>query len=134
MKTSLILKSITRLILPYMIMFGIYLILHGDVSPGGGFQGGVMLATAYLTTYFLYPDQVSELNKWLCMEKIFILLLVVSALLAIATNGYLFTNPMKDTTIYPIMRLFLVLLNGLIGFEVSLGMMIILSAFIEEGR
>ena len=68
MKVSLILKSITLLILPYMIMFGIYLIFHGDISPGGGFQGGVILATAYLTTYFWDQDRISDLIRWLKIQ------------------------------------------------------------------
>jgi len=134
MNISLILKSITRLILPYMIMFGIYLILHGDLSPGGGFQGGVMLATAYLTTYFLYPDRISSLNKWLKIEKLLIVLFVLTGLLALGTHGVAFTNPIKNIENYQLMRVFLIILNGLIGFEVALGMMVILSAFIEEGR
>jgi len=117
-----------------MIMFGIYLILHGDLSPGGGFQGGVMLATAYLTTYFLYPDRISSLNKWLKIEKLLIVLFVLTGLLALGTHGVAFTNPIKNIENYQLMRVFLIILNGLIGFEVALGMMVILSAFIEEGR
>jgi multicomponent Na+:H+ antiporter subunit B len=32
-------------------LFGIYIVVHGQVSPGGGFQGGVILATAPLLVY-----------------------------------------------------------------------------------
>jgi len=134
MKISLILKSITRLILPYMIMFGIYLILHGDISPGGGFQGGVMLATAYLTTYFLHPDRISDLNSWLKMQKIMIISFVITCFIGLSSHRLGFTNPVKNIYHYELMRLFLIALDGFIGFVVALGMMIILSAFIEEGR
>jgi len=134
MKISLILKSITRLILPYMIMFGIYLIIHGDLSPGGGFQGGVMLATAYLTTYFLFPDKISDLNQWLRFEKMLIVAFAIIAVFAIVTHGYVFTNPVEIAENTEFKRLFLLVLNAVIGFEVALGMMIILAAFIEEGR
>ena len=48
MKTSIILKTISKLLLPFMMLFGIYIISFGDVSPGGGFQGGAILTTAYL--------------------------------------------------------------------------------------
>jgi multicomponent Na+:H+ antiporter subunit B len=34
-----------------MVLFGIYIVVHGQVTPGGGFQGGVILATAPLLIY-----------------------------------------------------------------------------------
>ena len=34
-----------------VVLFGIYIVTHGQVSPGGGFQGGVILATAPLLIY-----------------------------------------------------------------------------------
>jgi multicomponent Na+:H+ antiporter subunit B len=36
---------------PLMVAFGLYMISHGSVSPGGGFQGGVILASAPLVVY-----------------------------------------------------------------------------------
>jgi multicomponent Na+:H+ antiporter subunit B len=45
---SLIVKSITRLITAFVTIFGIYLILYGQVSPGGGFSGGVILACSFI--------------------------------------------------------------------------------------
>jgi multicomponent Na+:H+ antiporter subunit B len=38
-------------LVPLTVSFGIYMISHGQVSPGGGFQGGVVLATAPLVIY-----------------------------------------------------------------------------------
>ncbi len=37
--------------LPFALVFGIYVILFGTVSPGGGFQGGVIVASACLLIY-----------------------------------------------------------------------------------
>ncbi len=34
-----------------IVLFGIYIVVHGQLSPGGGFQGGVILATAPLLIY-----------------------------------------------------------------------------------
>lgn len=36
---------------PLMVAFGLYMISHGSISPGGGFQGGVILASAPLVVY-----------------------------------------------------------------------------------
>ena len=41
-----ILRTITKLVIPFIIMFGFYVQFHGDYSPGGGFQAGAILASA----------------------------------------------------------------------------------------
>jgi len=38
-------------LVPLIVSFGMYMVSHGAVSPGGGFQGGVVLATAPLVVY-----------------------------------------------------------------------------------
>ncbi len=48
MKEQVILRIITKIILPFMIVFGFYVIAHGEVGPGGGFQGGIMLASGFI--------------------------------------------------------------------------------------
>ena len=40
--------------LPFAVTFGLYIILFGTVSPGGGFQGGVIVASAALLIYLGY--------------------------------------------------------------------------------
>ena len=41
---TLIVKTITRLIVGFIVVFGASVILHGHLTPGGGFAGGSMLA------------------------------------------------------------------------------------------
>jgi multicomponent Na+:H+ antiporter subunit B len=47
----------TLLLLAPTVLFGLYIVTHGQVSPGGGFQGGVILSTAPLLLYLAsgYP-------------------------------------------------------------------------------
>jgi multicomponent Na+:H+ antiporter subunit B len=45
---SELLKSAAALLFPMLVIFGIYIFTHGHLSPGGGFQGGVMIASAVL--------------------------------------------------------------------------------------
>ena len=37
-----------RKLAPYMFLFGLYLVTYGDISPGGGFQGGVVVASGVI--------------------------------------------------------------------------------------
>jgi len=45
MKKTDILDFISRKLAPFIILFGFYLVTFGHLSPGGGFQGGVALAS-----------------------------------------------------------------------------------------
>ncbi len=45
---DLIIKATTRLIIPFIQIFALYVIAHGHHSPGGGFQGGVILGAAVI--------------------------------------------------------------------------------------
>ena len=42
-----VIRSISKLLIPFIFLFGFYVLFHGKVSPGGGFQGGAIWATAY---------------------------------------------------------------------------------------
>lgn len=44
MRTDIILRIGTKLILPFMLLFALYVQFHGDYGPGGGFQAGVISA------------------------------------------------------------------------------------------
>jgi multicomponent Na+:H+ antiporter subunit B len=44
MRTDLILRIGTKLILPFILLFALYIQFHGDFGPGGGFQAGVITA------------------------------------------------------------------------------------------
>ncbi len=43
---SKVVRSIARLVTPPILLFGFYVIMHGHITPGGGFQGGAVVASA----------------------------------------------------------------------------------------
>jgi cobalamin synthase len=45
---SIIITTLTRLLTPFIQLFGLYVIMHGHSSPGGGFQGGVILGAGFI--------------------------------------------------------------------------------------
>ena len=51
---SIIVKCGADKFLPFAVTFGIYIIMFGTISPGGGFQGGVIVASAALLLYLGY--------------------------------------------------------------------------------
>ena len=45
---SMIVKTVTRWLKGPILLFGIYLVLYGHITPGGGFGGGVVIASAFI--------------------------------------------------------------------------------------
>ncbi len=45
---SIIVKTITRLVIGFITIFGVYIVVYGHLTPGGGFAGGVMLACGFI--------------------------------------------------------------------------------------
>lgn len=41
--SSRIVETATNIVIPFMILFGIYIIINGHLTPGGGFQGELYL-------------------------------------------------------------------------------------------
>lgn len=45
MRKSRIVGHIAAVVYPFCLVFGLYVVLHGHLTPGGGFQGGAVMAT-----------------------------------------------------------------------------------------
>lgn len=45
---TLIVKTVTRLTVGLILLYGIYLVFNGHLSPGGGFAGGVIIALSFI--------------------------------------------------------------------------------------
>lgn len=48
MHSYLVLRVIAKLLLPFILLFALYVQFHGDFGPGGGFQAGVIFAAGYI--------------------------------------------------------------------------------------
>ncbi|MEY3381497.1 MAG: Na(+)/H(+) antiporter subunit B [Hylemonella sp.] len=54
MKNDLILRVIAKLLIPFIVLFALYVQFHGDFGPGGGFQAGVILAATVIFYALIY--------------------------------------------------------------------------------
>jgi multicomponent Na+:H+ antiporter subunit B len=54
--SSEIVETATELLLPMVILFGIYVFLNGHLSPGGGFQGGAIIASGTMFLLLALPE------------------------------------------------------------------------------
>lgn len=57
---DLIIKISVRILIPFIQLFGLYVIVHGHYSPGGGFQGGVILGASFILLALAYGVKTSQ--------------------------------------------------------------------------
>jgi multicomponent Na+:H+ antiporter subunit B len=56
---TIIVKTVTRLTVGLILLFGIYIVLHGHLSPGGGFAGGVIIALSFIHLMLAFGKDVA---------------------------------------------------------------------------
>jgi multicomponent Na+:H+ antiporter subunit B len=133
-KTPELFVTFSRILYPIMLLFGIYVIINGHLSPGGGFQGGAIVATAILILYYIDITKTVNVHRVLTIEKFLFLFLVLISSLSLFTRGELFTNFIPLTSDIKYKAIFLTSMNILIGAKVALGLVAIFTAFLKEGR
>ena len=85
MSDHVILRFVIRILFPFIIMYGLYVQFHGEYSPGGGFQAGVICAAAFISYGLIYG--LEDVEKVLPFWSIRILSAV--GLLTYASTGIL---------------------------------------------
>jgi multisubunit Na+/H+ antiporter MnhB subunit len=56
---TLIVKTVTRITLGFILLYGIYIALNADSSPGGGFAGGVIIALSLVHIMLAFGKEVA---------------------------------------------------------------------------
>jgi len=62
---DLIIKTACRVLIPFIQLFALYVVAHGDFSPGGGFQGGVIFGASIilLAIAFNLRSAIEKINE-----------------------------------------------------------------------
>jgi len=84
---SLIVKKVTQLLAGLIFVFGIYIIVHGHLTPGGGFAGGSFIAGSFILLILAFGSDILKLKKEEIGTSITESLAVLSILL-LATAGF----------------------------------------------
>ena len=87
---SEIVETATELLLPMVVLFGIYVFLNGHLSPGGGFQGGAIIASGTMFLLLALPEShISRIMIALTESLSGFSYVVVGVLGAIMAGGFL---------------------------------------------
>jgi len=133
---TVIVKKTTQLIAGMVFLYGLYVIVHGHLTPGGGFAGGVILAGSFILLILAYGSDylklVSEESGSTLMENLAILIvlfLAVSGLL-VGTNAF-FANWLPKGTVGELVSAgILPLYNIFVGIEVAASILTIFLALV----
>ena len=60
---TIIVKKVEQIISGIIFLYGIYIIMHGHITPGGGFTGGVIIAGAFIFLIVVYGDTIQKLKN-----------------------------------------------------------------------
>ena len=136
-KTHAISRCASDLFLPLDCVFGCYVVLHGSTSPGGGFQGGVLVASAILLVYLGYGGRgvKHSFNEHMLhsSETVAEIMYVVIALVGVFTGlnfcvNFVFAGQQVDTSI---------LMNDAVGYHVMAGitcLLIMMLSVLEDDK
>jgi len=54
MRRKSIPRTVSKILAPFILLFALYVQFHGDYGPGGGFQAGVIFASAFILYALIY--------------------------------------------------------------------------------
>jgi len=130
---------VARVFAPLVLLFGLYMVLHATVTPGGGFQGGVVIASGLLLVYLgegydpwrcLAPSRVFD-----AMEGGGSLLFLLCGLAPMAAGGAFMENLLPLGTIKDVFSGGLMVIeNAGVGIAVVGGFAMLFLEFMEETR
>jgi multicomponent Na+:H+ antiporter subunit B len=90
-----VLRAGADLLFPLLLVVGLYIVMHGHLTPGGGFQGGVVLAAAFFLPLLARPGETLS-HPWLSLvEGLAGTAFIVVGLIALF-QGHGFLAPMFD--------------------------------------
>jgi multicomponent Na+:H+ antiporter subunit B len=120
-----------------LTVLGVYIVSHGQISPGGGFQGGVVLASAvvavYLAGQYIAMSRAAPITATETVEALGAAGFVGVGLAGMASGGAFLTNLLPLGTPATIASGgTIALVSFAVGMEVVAGFVLIISEFLEQ--
>ena len=117
---SSILSAGAKLLFPAIILLGAYVFIHGHLTPGGGFQGGTIIATGFLLMLISYRDFSISHNILSVIESLAGILFVVFGLLGFMNGGTFLQNFLGTGTLNDLFSGGIIpIIYILVGFKVA---------------
>lgn len=100
-----IIRIITKLLIPYILLFAFYVQFHGDYGPGGGFQAGVIFASALILYGLVFGlDAIKQVAPPIVVEKcmaVGVLIYAGTGVLTISLGGKFLDYNVLEHSVLP---------------------------------
>lgn len=131
-----VLRIVARFIIPFILLYALYVQLHGEYSPGGGFQAGVIFASAFIL--FCLIDGIEKTLKIISINDLKVLS-VFGVLLYIGTGFFTMLMGSNFLDYYAInsephtaQQIGIVVIELGVGITVFAAMMMIFALFVSR--
>jgi multicomponent Na+:H+ antiporter subunit B len=141
---TLIVKTVSSWVKVLIVMFGIYIVLFGHLTPGGGFAGGVILASSYVLIMLAFGREfveenlsLSQASKLDCTGAAAFLAVAIAGMFL---GGSFFVNFLYQKHLLPSVPLELVsagvipFCNFVIGLKVGASLFLVILVLSASGR
>jgi multicomponent Na+:H+ antiporter subunit B len=134
---TVIVKKVTQIICGVIFLYGIYIIIHGHITPGGGFAGGAIVAGSFILLILAFGSEFLSLKKEetgssiLESSAILIFLIIAALGMIIGGVGIFFVNFLPKGTIGQLISAGVIpLYNIAVGMEVAAALLTIFLALL----
>ena len=119
-RASLIVFTGCRFLFPLILLFGAYIFVHGHLTPGGGFQGGAIVASGFLLIYLGCREREPGTHKFNAVESLSGLAFVLIGLIGLIVGGSFLLNFLPQGSPYALLSAgILPVVYVFIGFKVG---------------
>lgn len=131
-EASIMVRTSVPVIMLFSVVVGLYIILHGHLTPGGGFPGGAVLASAFILQFLAFR-KTPNLSAFKAAESLAGLSLLAVGILGLFIEGSFFANFLDTGTVGSLFSAgTTVILYTLIGAKVAAELSAIGGGFIGE--
>lgn len=136
MKRKPVLRVASKLLIPPILLFALYVQFHGDFGPGGGFQAGVIFASAFILYALIYGVGTTRklipmaLTRWLLATGV--LIYAFTGTLAIFKGGSFLNYSVLASPPHAGQHLGIFIIELGVGITVAAAMIIIFITFASQ--
>ena len=138
MKYNLILRAVSKFLIPLIILFGLYVQFHGDFGPGGGFQAGAIFSAAFILYALVFgldaAEKIIPPNIVRLLTGLGVVLYAGVGVVSLMLGGNYLEYGVLGSTQIAGQHLGILLVELGVGITVSSVMLVIFFAFAGRGR
>ncbi len=134
-KPNFMLRVGSRVLFPIILVTSMYIIVHGHLTPGGGFPGGAIIASAMLLLYLADDKFRSRVKGFKILEGVAGSLFVIIGLLGLLVATYFLENFLPVGTVGDLLSAGIIpIIYILIGLKVGSEISGVIDNFLTEGE